>query len=141
MRAWGTRFTVLQLKECTGRSVLHLGVAVRQVIDPAETGITAGQTVTFDTRRMLSLRANEPGEGEWAQGRLIVDNWRLDRLLAELSRYRSGYLGCASEVGHLTVSGAYSLDDIDLALNALTHALPVRLSARTRYWTTVVPRG
>ena len=141
MRALGTRFTVRQFDDFTGMSVLQHAVAVRQGIEPAQTVITAGQTVTFDTRRMLSLRANEPGEGEWAQGRLIVDNWRLDRLLAELSRYRSGCLGCASEVGHLTVSGAYSLDDIDLALNALTHALPVRLSARTRYWTTVVPRG
>lgn len=141
MRALGTRFTVRQFDDFTGMSVLQHAVAVRQGIEPAETVITAGQTVTFDAQRMLSLRANEPGEGEWAQGRLIVDNWRLDRLLAELSRYRPGYLGCASEIGHLTVSGAYSLDDIDLTLNALTHALPVRLSARTRYWTTVVPHG
>ncbi|MFL1389832.1 FecR domain-containing protein [Pseudomonas tritici] len=141
MRALGTRFTVRQFDDFTAMSVLQHAVAVRQGIDPAETVVTAGQTVTFDTQRMLSRRANEPGDGAWAQGRLIVDDWRLDRLLAELARYRPGYLGCATEISHLMVSGAYSLDDIDLTLNALTHALPVRLITRTRYWTTVVPRG
>lgn len=141
MRALGTRFTVRQFDDFTAMSVLQHAVAVRQGSEPAETVVTAGQTVTFDTQRMLSRRANEPGDGAWAQGRLIVDDWRLDRLLAELARYRPGYLGCATEISHLMVSGAYSLDDIDLTLNALTHALPVRLITRTRYWTTVVPRG
>ena len=141
MRALGTRFTVRQFDDFTAMSVLQHAVAVRQGIEPAETVVTAGQTVTFDTQRMLSRRANEPGDGAWAQGRLIVDDWRLDRLLAELARYRPGYLGCATEISHLMVSGAYSLDDIDLTLNALTHALPVRLITRTRYWTTVAPRG
>lgn len=139
MRALGTRFDVRQSDGVTALSVLQHAVAVRLGAEPAETVVTAGQTVTFDSQRMLSLRPNEPGEGAWAQGRLIVDNWRLDRLVAELARYRQGYLGCATEIGHLPVSGAYSLDDIDLTLNALTHALPVRLASHTRYWTTLVP--
>ena len=141
MRALGTRFDVRQFDGFTAMSVLQRAVAVRLGAQPAETVVTSGQTVTFDSQRMLSLRANEPGEGTWVQGRLIVDNWRLDRLVAELARYRPGYLGCATEIGHLTVSGAYSLDDIDLTLNALTHALPVRIASRTGYWTTVVPRA
>lgn len=141
MRALGTRFDVRQFDDFTAMSVLQHAVAVRLGADPAETVVTAGQTVTFDSQRMLALRPNDPGAGAWAQGRLIVDNWRLDRLVAELARYRPGYLGCATEIAHLPVSGAYSLDDIDLTLNALTHALPVRLVARTRYWTTLVPRA
>lgn len=141
MRALGTRFDVRQFDGYTAMSVLEHAVAVRPGVEQAETVITAGQAVTFDSQRMLSLRANDPGEGAWAQGRLIVDNWRLDRLVAELARYRPGYLGCATEISHLTVSGAYSLDDIDLTLNALTHALPVRVVSRTRYWTTLAPRA
>ena len=141
MRALGTRFTVRQFDGFTAMSVLQHAVAVRQGAEPAESVVSAGQTVTFDTQRMLSLTANEPGAGAWAQGRLIVDHWRLDRLVAELARYRRGYLGCASEIGHLQVSGAYSLDDIDLTLKALTHALPVRVTSRTRYWTTVTARA
>ena len=141
MRALGTRFDVRQFEDFTAMSVLQHAVAVRLGREPAETVVTAGQTVTFDAQRMLSLGANEPGEGAWAQGRLVVDNWRLDRLVAELARYRPGYLGCATEIGHLPVSGAYSLDDIDLTLNALTHALPIRLTAHTRYWTTLGPRA
>ena len=141
MRALGTRFDVRQFDDFTAMSVLQHAVAVRLGVDPAETVVTAGQTVTFDALRMLALRPNDPGAGAWAQGRLIVDHWRLDRLVAELARYRQGYLGCATEIAHLPVSGAYSLDDIDLTLNALTHALPVRLVSRTRYWTTLAPRA
>lgn len=140
MRALGTRFDVRQLDGFTAMSVLQHAVAVRPGVEPAETVVTSGQTVTFDANRLLSLRANETREGAWAQGRLIADNWRLDRLVAELARYRPGYLGCATEISHLRVSGAYSLDDIDLTLNALTHALPVRLSSRTPYWMTLVAR-
>lgn len=137
MRALGTRFDVRQFDSFTSMSVLQHAVAVRLGVEPAETVVTAGHSVTFDSQRMLTLNTNEAGAGAWAQGRLIVDNWRLDRLVAELGRYRPGYLGCATDIAHLTVSGAYSLDDIDLALNALTHALPVRVISSTRYWTTL----
>lgn len=141
MRALGTRFTVRQFDGYTAMSVLQHAVAVRPGDELAETVITTGNAVTFDTSRLLTLRAIEPGEGEWAAGRLVVDNWRLDRLLEELQRYRPGYLGCAAEVGHLRVSGAYSLDDLDLTLTALTRALPVRRISRTDYWTQIVARG
>lgn len=79
------------------------------------------------------------GEAEnWTRGRLVVDGWRLDRLLAELQRYRSGYLGCAEQIGHLKVSGSYPLDDTDMALGVIARALPVRVERYTHYWTRLV---
>lgn len=135
MRALGTRFSVRQAEGLTCLSVMQHGVAVRPGLRQAETVVMAGQAVGFDAEQLLTRRALEAGEGEWAQGRLLIDDWRLDRLVGELQRYRHGYLGCAPQVAHLRVSGAYSLDDIDQALAAIARALPVRIVQRTRYWT------
>ena len=138
MRALGTRFSVRQGPGLTTLSVLQHGVAVRPGRGPAETVVMAGQTVGFDAEQLLTRSALEADAGEWAQGRLLIDGWRLDRLVDELQRYRGGYLGCAPQVAHLRVSGAFPLDDIDQALQAIARALPVQVVRHTRYWTRIV---
>ncbi|WP_078473862.1 sigma factor [Pseudomonas sp. MF4836] len=70
--------------------------------------------------------------------RVMIDGWRLERLVDELQRYRGGYLGCAPQVADLRVSGAFPLDDIDQALEAIAQALPVQIVRHTRYWTRLV---
>ncbi|MCK9815268.1 iron dicitrate transport regulator FecR [Pseudomonas chlororaphis] len=138
LRALGTRFSVRQDDGLTTLSVLQHAVAVRPSHQSGETVVNAGQAVTFDSQHLLTRSDIEPGAGEWSQGRLLVDGWRLDHLLAELQRYRHGYLGCDPQVAHLRVSGAYPLDDSERALAAIARALPVRIVQRTRFWTRLV---
>lgn len=139
MRALGTRFAVRQLEQQTRLSVYQHAVAVRPERAGSEAVIDSGQSVSFDRQQLLATRALASGEEAWIQGRLVVDGWRLDRLIAELQRYRPGYLGCAPEVGHLLVSGTYLLSNIEVTLNAIARALPVRIQQHTRYWTRVLP--
>ena len=74
----------------------------------------------------------------WLRGILPAERMRLDRLLAELSRYRPGVLRCSEQVAALRVTGSFELDDTDAALALVARALPVRIERRTRYWVTVV---
>lgn len=75
----------------------------------------------------------------WMRGILPAERMRLDQLLAELSRYRQGFLRCSEAVGGLRITGSFQLDDTDAALALVANTLPVRIEQRTRYWVTVVP--
>lgn len=139
MRALGTRFSVRQEDGQTRLDVFEHAVAVRpRQANGVEQIIQAGHSVRFRDAQAGSVE-RLAGEAEnWTRGRLVVDGWRLDRLLAELQRYRSGYLGCAEQIGHLKVSGSYPLDDTDMALGVIARALPVRVERYTHYWTRLV---
>lgn len=139
LRALGTRFAVRQLDGLTRLSVYQHAVAVQPEEAADKAVIEQGQSVTFDRRKLLLTQALESGEEAWAQGRLVVVGWRLDRLIDELQRYCPGYLGCAPEVGHLRVSGSYSLGNIDVTLDTIARSLPIRIQQRTRYWTRILP--
>ncbi|WDY56027.1 FecR domain-containing protein [Pseudomonas sp. PSKL.D1] len=135
-RALGTRFSVRQYEGVTRTSVFQDAVAIRpRGSQGDEQAINSGHSVTFDSQRVLQHAPLATTDDAWTEGRLVVDDWRLDRLIDELQRYRSGYLGCAANVGQLRVSGAYSLTDIDLTLATIARSLPVRLSRHTRFWT------
>ncbi|TDF84739.1 FecR domain-containing protein [Pseudomonas sp. H9] len=141
MQALGTRFIVRQYEGSTDLAVLEHAVAVSiHNAHPAQR-IEAGQGVRFDSAGIVARRALQSGEGEWVKGHLLIDGWRLDRLLAELGRYRPGYLGCAEEVAHLQLSGSFPLDNTDQALAAIARAVPVDIRQHTRFWTRVMPRA
>ncbi|UPU94119.1 hypothetical protein M0766_06960 [Pseudomonas putida] len=74
-------------------------------------------------------------------GRLVFDDWRLDRALAELQRYRPGLLRCSDDIAGLRLSGVYPLDDSDSVLAAIAQALKLKVETRTRYWVTFTSLG
>lgn len=133
MQALGTRFSVRQQDGFTQLGVFEHAVAVRPQAGE-NVVIPSGQAVSFNTQAPFDPHPLDPSADAWINGRLVVDGWRLDRLIGELQRYRSGYLGCAPEVAHLRVSGSYPLDDIDLALSAIARSLPVKVERRTDWW-------
>ncbi|ACO78350.1 Anti-sigma factor, FecR family [Azotobacter vinelandii CA] len=139
IRALGTRFIVRQHRTFSEVTVLEHAVAVSNAA-PGETIVQAGQALAFDAGRNLPRRF-DPLAAEWANGRLVIDDWRLADLLDELARYRPGFLSADPAVADLRLSGAYPLDDTDRALAAIVHALPVRLSSHTRYWVRLLPKG
>lgn len=140
IRALGTRFVVRQLDGSSEVAVEEHAVVV-QPGSPmaASTRVEAGQGVTFNARRTGVVQA-VTNASAWAQGMLVAVDWRLDRLLGELSRYRHGYLGCAPQVAAMRLSGAFQLDDDEAILASLQDALPVRVRRLTRYWVRIEPR-
>lgn len=140
IRALGTRFVVRQLNRATEVSVEEHAVEVQpNLATTATTRVEAGQRLTFNERQ-AGVVQTASNASAWTQGMLVAVDWRLDRLLGELSRYRHGYLGCVPEVAALRLSGAFQLDDDEAILASLEDALPIRVRRLTRYWVRVERR-
>ncbi|MFR0693184.1 FecR domain-containing protein [Enterobacterales bacterium AE_CKDN230030158-1A_HGKHYDSX7] len=141
MRALGTQFSVRQYDGHTELNVFEHAVAVRNIPGGAERVVNAGSRLDFANGPLPAARPADPEQAAWRSGRLVIDDWSLERALGELQRYRPGIIQCASEVASLRLSGAFPLDDSDRALAAIAQALPVRIETRTRFWVRVQPRG
>lgn len=140
--ALGTRFTV-EVDGDGHSQVSVLEKAVRLLPagggDPGE--LRAGEQAVFSDQAVQAATAADPFAGSWHHGGLIALDMPLGDLIAALSRYRRGYLGCAPEVAGLKVSGAFPVDDTDRALAALVSRFPLQLRSHTAYWVRVEARA
>lgn len=139
IRALGTRFEVRLDTAGVWVAVYEGAVEVRPggVSDLAATRLEAGRQIRFDRRGVEPDSAMALSRPAWTQGQLIAERMTLDAFLAEVSRYRSGFVRCDPDVADLIVSGVYPLDDTDRTLAMLAQALPVKVVFRTPYWVTV----
>ena len=144
VRAIGTRFVVRGVRERSEVAVLQGAVQITTRGGAAQQ-LQAGQQLWFDAMGMGRAEPADAGAAQWARGLLSADNMRLADFVAELSRYRSGWLHCDPSVADLRVTGAFQLGDADTGTDAvlanLVHLLPVQVHYRTRYWVTVAARG
>lgn len=139
--ALGTRFTVRQGDGVTRVSVEAHAVEVRPRLATAQAvRVDAGHTLSFAADRNGPVQRAPAQASAWTRGLLVAIDWRLQDLLAELSRYRHGYLGCAADVADLRLSGTFLLDDSEAVLANLEASLPVQLRRVTRYWVRVESR-
>lgn len=92
-------------------------------------------------REFMSLKAGDGDGDAWTDGLLVARSMPLSVLVAQLGRYRAGYLACDERVAQLPISGVFSLRDTERSLDLLQKTWPLELRRRTRYWVTLVPRG
>jgi len=138
MRALGTKFLVKRRDDGTLLSVLQSAVAAHPQASDNELILREGQQMLIQRHSLGPMVAIAPGADAWMRGMLVVDNAPLKDVIAELGRYRSGYLGVASDVAQLRITGSFPLNNTDLALKALLPTLPVEIEQRTHWWVTVV---
>jgi transmembrane sensor len=135
--ALGTHFAV-RLNETSSQLALSTGqVAIEnrqgqwlKIAQPGEVWLLDGE----------ALQAPDPSGIDptaWQARRLVLDHARLDAVLAELSRHRSGWLRCDPAAAALTVSGVFVLGDTEQVLATLARALPIKLRYRSPYWVMV----
>lgn len=139
LQALGTRFSV-RLEQDTARIAVYEHQVRVSPLAGAPRVLDAGSQCSFNTRRAMPAEPLMPGQDGWSRGVLVANDQRLDSFLAELGRYRSGWLRCDPAVAALRISGTFSLNDTDQALRALASTLPVRVEQSTRYWVTVAAR-
>ncbi len=137
--ALGTRFSVRQDAASTQVVVAAHAVEVRTRRSSERVRIDSGYGMRFSADSVGPLRALPADALAWVQGMLVSIDWRLGDVVHELARYRPGYLGCNAQVAELRLSGAFNLDDTDLALLSLEDALPIRARRMTRYWVRLEP--
>ena len=137
LRAVGTRFSV----RC-GDSASTLDVFDGEVeLSCADSGerrrVAAGERAVFTRSGIAPEAPADPARHAWARGVLLADSLPLADFLAELGRYRRGYLGCDPAVASLRVMGNFPLADTDHALAMLETVLPVKVSRTLPWWVVV----
>lgn len=140
IRALGTRFDVRLAGDLTQLSLLE----GRLEISPAGGAtwlLDAGRHSAFDGSGALHTDVLDDTRTAWATGMLVADALPLGELVAELARYRHGWLRCDPAVAALPVSGAFPLDDTSQSLAMLEATYPVRVQRGAGgLWTTVAAR-
>ncbi|MEQ9942315.1 FecR domain-containing protein [Pectobacterium aroidearum] len=140
MQALGTRFSVAQEPEATTLTVYQHAVDASARYASAARRVNAGYHLRFNADGQGSILPNQQNDADWSHGRLQADNMPLGEVVAQLSRYRHGYLACQPAIADLRVMGTFPLTDTDMALNMLAQAFPVRIHRRFPWWVTVEPR-
>jgi transmembrane sensor len=135
--ALGTRFIVRCDEQGAGVAVIEKAVEVRSAGAGSTVRVEAGQSLDFDGRSLGVVRRNDASVGAWQQGSIIAINRPLAELLDDLSRYRPGVLRCDPRIAQLKVSGAFPIDDTDLALAALESGFALQVTRYSRYWVDV----
>jgi transmembrane sensor len=70
----------------------------------------------------------------WLRGQIVFFNTPLRAVIAELNRYRRGYIVIANgKLETLKISGVFATDDPNAALAAIAATLPVRIIRLTDY--------
>lgn len=135
----GTVFTVRKQDAVTQVNVIEDEVELTPVSGAGKSQyIVAGEQAQMSANT-VEVSAGAAQADSWIRGLLVAVDWPLDRLVAELSRYRSGILRCDPAVSSLRLSGTFPLDDPDRALEAIANALPVKVDRLTNYWVTISP--
>lgn len=134
--ALGTRFTVSTADRHSEVAVLEKAVQV-SIAQAPPVRLHAGQRVVFGPEGIGNVASSDASVAAWRNGSLIAIDLPLGELVAQLARYRPGILRCDPAVASLKVSGAFPINDTDMALAALQSGFPVQVVRRTRYWVTV----
>lgn len=140
MQALGTRFTVRELQSRTHLAVLEGAVQV-DLADNRQGSpliINAGQRTDFSSDTFGQVTATDRYIGAWAQGMLMADKMRLADFVAELTRYRRGFVRLDPAITDLRISGAYPISDTQRTLNMLAQTYPILVSGHLNgYWITL----
>ena len=133
----GTVFTVRKLGTSTQVTVLEDEVElIPQSAGGKTQRLVAGEQAQMSSDNVEVATASAQADS-WTRGLLVAVDWPLSRLVAELSRYRTGVLRYDPSIAGLRVSGAFPIDDTDRALQAIANALPVSVDRLTQYWVTL----
>lgn len=132
------RFDLHQQGRLHRLAILDGTVEVRTAHQPMS-HLTAGQEWQISASGLHPVSDAALIPGTWVQGQLVVKRIPLAQLVAELARYRNGWLLCSSDIAELPVSGVFQLDDIERTLDALSASLPVKTQRLPRLWTRIVP--
>lgn len=138
MSALDTLFSVRQQPGFTDLAVYDGAVEVRNESEARV--VQAGEQVRFDATTIGVPQLAQRARQLWSRGLLLAEEIPLRELLAELGRYRRGYLAAAPEVAELRVMGTFPLDDPEQVFALLEQALPVRVRRTLPWWTTVEAR-
>lgn len=135
--ALGTRFTVRDNESHTRVIVLQHAVEISPQDTVVKQRMDAGKQITFTAATMGDVAPASENADTWTQGQLVVNDRPLSEVIAELARYRRGYLRCSPDAASIRISGVLPLTNTDQALSIIASRFPVRVASLSRYWVSV----
>lgn len=142
LTALGTKFSVRQTDGGTLLSVLAHAVKVEPHSAPGQAyTVSEGMASLFSVHGQITLGPLSPQASSWADGFIYADNLPLPQFIAELQRYRKGWLRLAPELHGLKISGSFPVADTDAVLHSIVRTLPVNINMFTRYIVLLEPRA
>ncbi|ETI61347.1 FecR domain-containing protein [Marinomonas profundimaris] len=103
----------------------------------AQRKVSAGEEVVFDEQ---SIGHSQPAlaiHESWTRGLLIVDDMALSDFIAEVGRYRHGYINLDPSIASLRVIGTYPAQDANLVFDMLESAFPIQIKRVLPWWTSI----
>lgn len=135
------RFAVRQHSETTRIDVFSGTLQIQPAHLGAPQAFASGQRAIFGSDFIQPAQPAQAASQAWSEGVLLADNQRLEDFVAELARYRRGYIGCDPRIANLRVVGAFPLADTERVLQALESTLPLRINRRLPWWISLEPRA
>ncbi|MFG1477310.1 FecR family protein [Xanthobacter sp. V4C-4] len=138
--AAGTQFSVHRWSDEVTVTVIESAVAIEVGADRLAR-LKAGEAVSYGAAGIGETGPASDAEATaWRRGKLIFEDRPLQRVIAEVNRYRRGsILVTNSDLLRLRVSGIFDVNRPDGVLDAITGSLPVRALALTRYLVLLYP--
>lgn len=133
IEALGTQFTVRQQSQSSQLQVYQHAVAVSPQALKQRYIIQQGQATQFSAHKLEPLTKLNLAHPDWTQHMLLVENRPLFEVMDELYRYRSGQYLLADELKNISVSGVFSLKNIQQSLESIAYTHQLELKSYTPY--------
>lgn len=114
-------------------------VMIKEKRNQRITQAVTGTVYQINSQNMEKLNNQVFNYSSWVEGIFSVKNMPLKDFLAELSRYRTGFLKCDPRLNQHLVSGIYQLHDTDLVIQTLALSVKGEVRYRTRWWAEITP--
>jgi len=134
IQAIGTRFTVRLYNHGAKVAVQEGAVRLFPAHGAVGTLVQTGEYHWLGKTHTEKLTNTAMDPASWADGVITAENMRLEDLIRELARYRTGILRCHPGIADQRVSGIFQIQQIDNTLQFLARTEKLRLTYRTQFW-------
>ena len=129
VRALGTAFDVRRSDDALIVSVFEHAVEVSFQDRKPPKILSEGAQSSIDRDGTQDVSRIDPRHaGAWREYRMVFDESPLEDVIAELNRYRRGFICIAdNDLERIQVTGIFDTRNTDAALNTIEQSLPVRI--------------
>lgn len=134
IQAIGTRFTVRLYNDGAKVAVQEGAVRLFPASGAMPALVQTGEHHWLGKTHTEKLHTTAMDTASWAEGVITAENMRLEDLIRELARYRTGILRCHPGIADQRVSGIFQIQQIDNTLQFLARTEKLKLTYRTQFW-------
>lgn len=134
VQALGTQFSLRHERNHQIQvNVYQHAVAITPMAQNQAIQLQQGHIAFFNQQTVSPAKLLLNTQPYWTQHLLVVENWPLKKVLAELYRYKQGTYFIEDEIQDIQVSGVFSLKNIEKSLETLAYSNALELNYYSQY--------